>query len=317
MNYFTAGFIFFFSFNLTINAQTYKSEIDIPSPGLKLNINKNYHDDSLHLRTFNLSQLEFDPLATKLNYPVLLGLGSVYLGTIVGVHIYKTNTWWNERSKFHFQNDWDYALWFDKFGHFFGGHILVHTFSVGLEAGNVQTEQAMLYGAALAFAFQTYVEIEDGFSADWGFSPGDFTANTLGVGFALVQYYFPYLQNFHPKFSYFPSKELREGKHKGNMFDDFYGQKLWLSFRMKNLLPKEASEFWPSFLNLAVGVGVKDLDGIGGGRREIFIALDLDALALPLEGKFGNFIKNTLNYIHFPMPGLRISPDAAFFVLLF
>jgi hypothetical protein len=175
----------------------------------------------------------------------------------------------------------------------------------------------MVYGTISALAFQYYVEIEDGFGGQWGFSPGDAIANTLGSGYALAQYYFPYLQNFQFKYSYYPSKKFRNGEHKGNVIDDYEGQKYWLTFRMKNILPDNLAEFWPAFLNLAVGMGVKDLDGIGNGRREIFVGFDFNVLELPLEGKFGNFIKNTLNYIHFPMPGLRISPDSAFFVLLF
>jgi hypothetical protein len=110
---------------------------------------------------------------------------------------------------------------------------------------------------------------------------------------------------------------LRNGEHKGNVIDDYEGQKYWLTFRMKNLLPENLSEFWPAFLNLALGMGVKNLDGLGNGRREIFIGLDFNVLELPLTGKFGNFVKNSLNYIHFPMPGIRISPDSAFFVFLF
>ncbi len=285
---------------------------------LKFDLRKNELNNAFQLKTLNLPETEFDPLQKRINYPVLYGMGAVYFGAGLAVHIYKRNTWWkDDRTSFHFQNDWPYALWFDKIGHFFGGNILVHTFSAGFEAADVQTEQAMLYSTAMAIGFQMYVEIEDGFGANWGFSPGDAIANTLGTGYALAQYYFPYLQNFQFKYSYYPSAKLRNGEHKGNVFDDYEGQKHWLTFRMKNLLPGNISEIWPAYLNLAVGMGVKNLDGMGGGRREIYIGLDFNVLELPLEGKFGNFIKNTLNYIHLPMPGLRISPDSAFFVFLF
>ncbi|HEX3074228.1 MAG TPA: hypothetical protein VHP30_11505 [Ignavibacteriales bacterium] len=64
-------------------------------------------------------------------------------------------------------------------------------------------------------------------------------------------------------------------------------------------------------------MGVKDLDGIGGGTREFYIALDLDAEELPLHGPVWQFVKNSLNYFHFPMPGIKVSPDAAFFVFCF
>ncbi len=284
---------------------------------LKLEL-KNEINNSFQAKSFDISKYEFDPLETKVNSTTLIGLGALYLGTGIGVHIYQRNAWWSsQRTSFHFQNDWAYALWQDKIGHFFAATLLVHAFASGLEAADFQTKDAMLYGTIMGLAFQYYVEIEDGFGAQWGFSPGDATANTLGAAYAYLQYRFPYLQNFQFKFSYYPSLQMREGKHEGNIFDDYEGQKYWLTFRMKNLLPDKISKVWPDFINLAIGSRVTNLDGKGGGTRDIYIALDFNPLTLPFEGKFGNFVKNTLNYIHFPMPGLKISPGSAFFVFLF
>jgi hypothetical protein len=258
------------------------------------------------------------PLEKEINYTVLGALGAVYLGAGIGVHIYQRNAWWSDnRTDFHFQSDWPYALWLDKIGHFYAATLLAHAFSVGLEASEFQSESAMIYGSIAALAFQYYVEIEDGFGAQWGFSPGDAIANTLGAGYALAQYYSPFLQNFQFKFSYYPSEKMRKGIHEGNIIDDYEGQKYWLSFRIKELIPGDISEIWPSFLNIAVGYGVSGLDGIGGGNKEFYIAFDLEAQALPFYGNFGQFVKNTLNYFHLPMPGIRITPDTAFFVFLF
>lgn len=260
----------------------------------------------------------FDPFYKEINKGMLLGLGTVYLGVGIGVHIYQRNAWWSsERTSFHFQNDWAYALWLDKVGHFYAATLLAHFFTSGLEAGNMQSEPAAVYGSLAGLAFQLYVEIEDGFGAQWGFSPGDAYADVLGSGYSLAQHYYPFLKNFQFKFSYYPSLKMREGLHKGNAIDDDEGQKYWLSFRMKNLLPEKVSDYWPSFLSLAVGMGVQNLDGNGGGQRTFYIALDLDAEQIPLYGKGWQFIKNTLNYIHFPMPGVRISPSGAFFVFCF
>jgi hypothetical protein len=261
---------------------------------------------------------DFNPLERKVNEGELLGLGAVYLGVGIGVHIYQRNAWWSsERTSFHFQNDWSYALSLDKVGHFYAATFLAHLFTSGLEAGNIQSEPAAVYGSLAGLAFQLYVEIEDGFGAQWGFSPGDAYADVLGSGYSLAQYYYPFLKNFKFKFSYYPSLKMREGLHKGNAIDDDEGQKYWLSFRVKNLLPQTVSNYWPSFLAVAVGMGVQNLDGNGGGQRTFYIALDLDAEQIPLYGKGWQFLKNTLDYIHFPMPGIRISPTGAFFVFCF
>ena len=319
MNIYKAGITFFLLCCLTAYPQAKYDSTYVPGDyhNLKLEL-KNEYNHSFDAKSFNLLKYEIDPLRTNINYTMLTALGAVYLGAGIGVHIYQRNAWWSsQRTSFHFQNDWSYALWQDKVGHFFAATLLVHAFSVGLEAANFQSNDAMLYGTIMGLAFQYYVEIEDGFGAQWGFSPGDAGANTLGAAYAYLQYRFPYLQNFQFKFSYYPSLQMREGKHDGNVFDDYEGQKYWLSFRMKNLLPHNISKIWPDYINLAVGTKVDNLDGKGGGTREVYIGLDFNPLALPFHGKFGNFVKNTLNYIHFPMPGLRISPRAAFFVFLF
>lgn len=260
----------------------------------------------------------FDPFKTELNYPTLYGLGALYLGSGIFIHYYQANAWWKDnRSSFHFQSDNDYALLIDKVGHFYGAILLAHAFSAGLEAGNIQSETAAIWGSAMSLAFQMYVEIQDGFGPDWGFSPSDAVADVLGAGYALGQYYFPFLKNFQFRFSYIPSSDYKFGTHKGNVIDDYEGQKYWLSLRMKNLLPDAAAKYWPSFLMLSGGVGVKDLTPGGGGYREYYIALDIDAEEIPVYGSFWQFVKNTLNFFHFPMPGVRITPDAAFFVLCF
>src|SRR3970282_848135 len=101
----------------------------------KLELNK-----SLQLKTYNISDLEFDPLQTRVNYSLLYGMGALYLVAGIGVHIYQRNAWWkDDRTSFHFQNDWPYALWSDKVGHFYAATILVHAFSAGFEAANFQT----------------------------------------------------------------------------------------------------------------------------------------------------------------------------------
>jgi hypothetical protein len=265
------------------------------------------------------TKLSFEPLKNQIDYNRLMWVGGAYVGAGVGLHIYQANAWWaNQNAKFHIVNDWNYALWIDKVGHFYGTNILGHAISGGLEACNVQSEQSAIYSGLGALAFELLVEFEDGFGPDWGFSPGDATADAIGAAFYIGQYYSPFLKDIHPRWSYYPSKEMREGKHKGGIIiDDYEGQKYWLAFRIKNYLPKGVAEYWPSFLMVSAGMGVKDLDGSGGGTREFYIALDLDAEELPLHGPVWQFVKNSLNYFHFPMPGIKVSPDAAFFVFCF
>ncbi len=265
------------------------------------------------------NDVNIDPLRTRIDYKNLAIVGGVTAIGVTAVQLHFANTWWkDQRTEFQFVNDWDYALNVDKIGHFYGTYILAHAFSAGLEAANFQSDEAAIYGAAAALGFQLFVEINDAFGPKWGFSPGDAGADVIGALYSVGLYYIPYLKNFQPRFSYYPSEDYLNGvKKDGNVSDDYEGQKFWLSLRMKELLPEPAAKFWPSFLMLSGGIGVSNLDGSGGGTKEFYISFDLDAEKLPLHGRVWQFVKNTLNYFHLPMPGIRISPDAAFFVFLY
>ena len=269
-------------------------------------------------KKLNFNYKNIDPLKKDIDYVKLSIIGGLTLGVGIGVHIHQANAWWKtQSSKFRIMHDWTYARWIDKVGHFYGTNLIAHGLSAGLEYSNISLEDSYIYGALGAFAFQLYVEIEDGFGPQWGFSPGDLVFDLLGASYFVSQYYFPYLKNFQPRVSYWPSEEYLNGTHKGNVIDDYEGQKYWVSVRMKEVLPKSLSEFWPSFLMLAGGMEVRNLDGSGGGITNFYIAFDFDAEVIPLHGPFWGFIKNTLNYLHFPMPGVRLTNGAAFLAFVY
>ncbi len=260
-----------------------------------------------------------NPFSKKINYPVLAGVGVVTTAAVIAINHYYQTTWWRgKRTKFKFVNDWKYALWIDKFGHMLGTDLIAHGFSSALEAANFETLPALWLGAAGGLAMQLYVEYQDGFGPQWGFSPGDAASDFLGAVYYVGQYYYPFLKNFQLRVSYFPSKKMLEGKMKDhNISDDYEGQKLWLSVRVNNLLPPKFEKIWPDWLMLSFGYGVSELNGNGGGIKKFYLGFDFDAEELPLHGRVWNFVKNTLNYIHFPMPGIRISPNAAFLVFAY
>lgn len=288
-----------------------------------------------HLRELKFTQ-EFtqnNPLDREINYPVLGAVGFSYAFIIYEINDYYKNTWWKQDSNyyydgsFHIVHDNSYALQLDKIGHAFGTAVTSHFFSAGFQAANMNQELATWLGALGGLSMQLYVEIQDGFAPTdkitgepkWGFSPEDAISDFLGASYFVARYYIPYLNNFQLRVSYFPSKAFRNGeKPDHNISDDYDGQKMWLAFRMKNLLPNNLSKYWPSFLMLSAGYGVT---GIGDNATEAglipsyYLALDIDAEEIPLYGEFWSFLKNTLNYIHFPMPGIKISQNKISFML--
>lgn len=277
------------------------------------------HNIPLSLAAYASYVEKINPVENNIDYTRLSIFGGAALGVGTVIHIYQANAWWQTQdNKFRIVNDWEYARWIDKVGHFYGTHLLAHAFSGAFEASNFQPELSAIVSSVSALAFELFIEVEDGFGPDWGFSPGDATFDLLGASFYLLQYYYPVLKNFQPKFSYYPTQEFLDGKHKsGIIIDDYEGQKYWIGMRMKELLPNGFDEYWPSFLMLSGGMAVKNLDGKGGGQTEFYLALDFDTEQIPLYGGVWQFIKNTLNYIHFPMPGIRVTPKFTFFGLVF
>lgn len=253
------------------------------------------------------------------NYGRLAAFGGVLLASGVYLHIYQSKAWWAEKDKkFRVVNDWDYALWIDKAGHFYATNLMAHGITSAFDASGFDPESGYLYGGLTALAYELFIEYEDGYGKDWGFSPGDAVFDALGAAFYISQYYYPFMNNFQPRWSYYPSEKFREGKHKGGIIiDDYEGQKYWMSFRVNNVLPKSVEKYWPDFLCMAIGIGVRDLDGVGGGIRDLYLGFDFDFNELPLYGDYWQFVKNTLNYFHLPMPGVRFGKDAAFFIFCY
>ncbi len=254
---------------------------------------------------------------SKLNYTKLALVGAGTVGTIAVIHVYQQHAWWSgQRRSFHIVNDWEYALNIDKIGHFYGATLISNLFSGSLKWAGVDEKKAMIYGALLGTVFGLYVEFEDGFATDWGFSPGDAGADILGAWYPVVQHYVPFFRNFNFKWSYIPTTQLKTGVKK-IFIDDHEGQTMWLSISVNNFLPEKIEKIYPDFLNIAVGYGVRNLDGRGGGQRELYISLDYDLEKLPGDGWFWKLIKKNLNYIHLPAPAFRLTPSFAFFGFFF
>jgi len=251
-------------------------------------------------------------------------VGGVTTVVIAGGIVLQKNIWWKgEQSKFHlnFQRDWEYALGADKLGHFFFPYFVAGEYSQVLEWCGVDSISALWYAGGLALGHQTFVEIRDGYSKDLGggylgFSWADMGANILGASFPLLRQRSAFLQNFNVKISYYPSQAFASGAHSA-IIDDYESTYHWLSFSPRILLPASIAKDFPGWLNLAIGHSVKQLDGYGGGNHEIFLSVDWNLSAIPIEGKFWKTLARTLDYYHFPAPAVKIYPNIVWYGLKF
>lgn len=257
--------------------------------------------------------------------PTILTATSV-AGVITGIHLYQQDAWWKDRrTDFHLLTDWGYAAQADKIGHFFAGYFTSYIGYQTLVASGFSSETAGWLGPLLAVGFQTYVEVEDGFSP-FGFDPTDQVANVLGPAFLSAQNYVPFLQNFGFEWSYFPTDRLQTGQIEGHekiVIDDYNGQTIWLSAKVSNFMP---GDFWPEWLRLAAGYGAYNVDQwnlnengdrvlLPAGRR-YYLSLDYNLVdILPDLGTFGNWLVQTADFIHLPAPAIEFGPDVKFMLL--
>ena len=268
-------------------------------------------------------------LTTQIKPATISILGGVYLGAIVFLHIHQQNAWWSgQRGNFHFEEDWVSALQVDKAGHSFGGYFASYLMSEGLMTSGFSWKDATLWGSVFGLAYQTYVETEDGFATEWGFSPSDWYFDALGPLFFLSQHYVPALQNITPKWQYIPSEWTGEPviQRVRTFIDDYNSSTFWWSVNVYNILPDNLKKYWLPWLNIAVGYGADAVDvkvDPNGppdqlSERRYVIGLDYNLVKLlPDGGSFWNWFRQTLNFIKLPAPAIEFTPSNTKFKLLY
>lgn len=244
--------------------------------------------------------------------------GSIIL-TATAIQIYQYNSWWKDwRRPFHFQEDLVYGKSVDKVGHAWGAAFTSFIISRSYEWSGIKRNNSLWIGAVGGSIFQLLVEFQDGFS-QWGFDRVDAACDVIGGFYPLAQYHLPILQNFEIKASYSPRKLGKPGGipgQKHTIIDDYEGQTFWLGLKISKLYPKEL-EFL-SFLNLAVGYSVRNIDNISNQYGVWLIGLDLDfKKIIPQNSDFLINLSEGLNYIKFPTPAVQISPKIVWFGIYF
>jgi len=262
-----------------------------------------------------------------------LRLGIVALGTAgfgVLTYDYFNRVWWKQTKvkKFVWRDDWNDVIRADKAGHFYFSYLLSDVYKSIFKWVGFSPKTSSFLGAGISVLYEVgVVELTDGFTTRWGFSPTDAISDIVGAFFPVAQEYLPSLQAITFKLSYTPSGytwldylrvgSLKDALYKKQFHTDYEGMTFWMSFEFKKILPDEIEKFIPDFLNLAIGYSVKDINYAGRGYSEIYIAVDYNLLKVNTGSDFINRIIRTLNYIHFPAPTLKIKPYVRFYYLYF
>ena len=168
--------------------------------------------------------------------------------------------WWDEQgSDFHFENDFDYALNLDKFGHFASGVMMGESFYEGYRWAGISEFYSYLFAGFSAMATHIAIDVKDGYSPEWGFSIFDVLSGTLGGFLPMAERYIPVFKYVDLKWSYWINTKAYYRQSKTGVFtDDYCNQTFWASFKVYRMLPKAAREYYPSWLAIAAGLSIDE-----------------------------------------------------------
>lgn len=251
----------------------------------------------------------------------IITLGALGVTVFTAMHLYYRQTWWKEQRKyFKFAEDGYYARNMDKASHIFTANAFTVTLGEAYKWTGISPKNALLYGALTAMAYETYIEINDGFAPIWGFDWMDMASNIVGAVYPFLQIQFPVLKNFNIKWSFKPEWINKKIKKSDDLLDDYTDMTFWLSVTPEGLLPKSIAKYYPGFIAFALGLSIKNASHVTGSThayREWFLSLDYDITKLPGNTGFLKSLKKILNFYHFPAPAVRFSPSGVWYGLYF
>ena len=251
-----------------------------------------------------------------------------------GSYITLNKAWYNdfEKEPFHFFNDnaeWNQV---DKVGHVWSTYQFGRWSSRMWQWAGLTQQQAALAGAAGGMLYQGIIEIQDAYSAEWGFSWGDMGANLAGAAIFAVQELtwkdqrIQLKMGYHP-FNYPPALKNRRNELFGTsvperILKDYNSQTYWLTANVSSFLPESTI---PKWLNISVGYGA---GGMYGGRinvwtddetgitydythlpriRRFYLSPDVDLTRLPVKSKLLKSVLFVVNSFRIPLPALELS----------
>jgi hypothetical protein len=275
----------------------------------------------LSTNSFSQSISDTSQINRKKLRGVIAAEGITAAASLSGLYV----TWYSRypHTSFHFFNDNGEWLQMDKLGHATTAYFISRTTYNLLRWPGVSSKKAAWYGGATGFAYLAIVELLDGSSAEWGFSPGDFAANTIGaVAFTGQQLTWDE-QRILLKWSWHETQypHYRPNMLGSNlperMLKDYNGQTYWLSVNVHSFLQDDSK--FPKWLNVALGYsadgmlgGNSNLTKINGntlpsfGRtRQYFLSLDLDLTRVKTRSKTLNAIFNIIGVLKMPFPAIE------------
>lgn len=237
-----------------------------------------------------------------------------------------------EKSSFHFFNDNGEWQQMDKAGHSWTAYQLSRHSTEAWQWTGITRKKSAWMGGLTAMAYQGIIEIQDAYSAEWGFSWGDMAANAAGVLAFVAQDLAWNTQRIQIKLGYTPyeysSPELRNRRNQlfgsslpERLLKDYNSQTYWLSANLHAFAPDSRLPRW---LNMALGYNArgmltgadnswkdpngKELYQPGVERtRHFFLAPDIDFTRIRTRRKWLRTVFFVVSMIKVPAPALELN----------
>jgi len=283
--------------------------------------------------------------SSQIKKPRLWLVAGTHAAFWTGSYIALNKTWYADfpKEQFHFFNDFKEWKQMDKGGHVWTSYQLSRLSTAMWKWTGLSEKKSVWLGSASGLAYQSIIEIQAGYSAEWGFSWTDMAANITGVAAYAAQQLGWKEQRIQIKMSYYPydySPDLRTrrdqlfGKKPAErILKDYNAQTYWASINLKSFFRKSNL---PAWLNISVGYGA---DGLLGGfenkwtdkdgnmitrsdverKRQFYLAPDIDLTKIKTRSKFLRSLFFLVNMVKVPGPTISWDSKGTFkaFLLYF
>lgn len=247
--------------------------------------------------------------------------GALYLGSLGGLYF----AWYKNypQSSFHLFNDDNEWMYMDKCGHVTTAYYISMIGYNSYRWAGLSSNNATIYGSLLGMAYMLNIEILDGFSSQWGFSLGDFSANTAGCLLFMGQQLGWKEQRFVMKYSFHQTKfasyrpDLLGDNLIQNMLKDYNGQTYWVSGNIASFLSKTTR--FPKWINVAFGYGAEGMLGAAFNPDSLkqqvlphydrycqfYLSMDVDLTRIPTRSKALKTLFTIFSFIKIPFPAIE------------
>jgi hypothetical protein len=265
-------------------------------------------------------------------------VAGVHAAVWTGTYIALNKAWYADypKEKFHFFNDLKEWNQMDKAGHIWTAYQLGRLSGSTWQWAGLPENKAIWLGGASALAFQSVIEIQDGFSAEWGFSWWDMAANLTGASAYVAQQLGWKEQRIQIKMGYWPydypddllyrRDELFGSGSLERILKDYNSQTYWISGNLHSLIPGSKIPRW---LNLSLGYSSdlmlgavnntwEDSEGNTVDRTDIarvrrfYLSFDVDLTKINTRSKFLRSVFYALNAFKIPAPALEFNSTGKF-----